>query len=92
MAVKASMWPPIESTWAAITSAVRCFVPLNTMCSMKWLMPETSAPLVAAAALQPDPDGDAADVRHRLGEQGEAVGEDFPDDHGYFWAFERERG
>ena len=47
--------------------------------------------LVAAAALQPDPDRHAADVRHRLGEQGEAVGEDFPDDHVYFWALRRER-
>ena len=33
------MCPPIESTWAAITSAGRLRVPLNTMCSMKWLMP-----------------------------------------------------
>ena len=33
------MWPPIESTWAAMTSAVRVRVPLKTMCSMKWLMP-----------------------------------------------------
>ena len=38
MAVKASMWPPIESTSAAIRSAERVFVPLNTMCSMKWLI------------------------------------------------------
>ena len=39
LAVKASMLPPMESTWRAISSAVRCLVPLNTMCSMKWEMP-----------------------------------------------------
>ena len=33
------MWPPMESTWAAMTSAGRVFVPLTTMCSMKWLIP-----------------------------------------------------
>ena len=38
--------------------------------------------LVAAAPLEPHPDGHAADVGHRLGEEGEAVGEDFLDDHG----------
>ncbi len=37
--VKASMLPPMESTWRAISSAVRCLVPLKTMCSMKWEMP-----------------------------------------------------
>ena len=39
LAVKASMLPPMESTWRAISSAVRCLVPLNTMCSMKCEMP-----------------------------------------------------
>ena len=39
MAVKASMWPPMESTSAAMASAERFLVPLKTMCSMKWLMP-----------------------------------------------------
>ena len=38
-AVNASILPPIESTWRAISSALRCFVPLNTMCSMKCEMP-----------------------------------------------------
>ena len=38
-AVKASMLPPMESTSRAICSALRFFVPLNTMCSTKWLMP-----------------------------------------------------
>ena len=42
LAVKASMWPPMESTWAAMTSAGRVFVPLKTMCSMKWLIPPCS--------------------------------------------------
>ena len=37
------MLPPMESTWRAISSAVRCFVPLKTMCSMKWEMPFDSA-------------------------------------------------
>src|SRR6185295_18096533 len=39
-AVKASMWPPIESTSEAMSSAERLRVPLKTMCSMKWLMPD----------------------------------------------------
>ncbi len=39
LAVKASMLPPIESTWRAIASAERFSVPLNTMCSMKCEMP-----------------------------------------------------
>src|SRR5215469_1239576 len=39
LAVKASMLPPMESTWRAISSAVRCLVPLKTMCSIKWEMP-----------------------------------------------------
>ncbi|SPF43193.1 exported hypothetical protein [Candidatus Sulfotelmatobacter kueseliae] len=43
LAVNASMLPPIESTWRAISSAVRCCVPLNTMCSMKWEIPFHSA-------------------------------------------------
>src|SRR6202034_1327422 len=37
--VKASILPPMESTWRAISSAVRCLVPLKTMCSIKWEMP-----------------------------------------------------
>src|SRR5271157_635397 len=41
--VKASMLPPMESTWRAISSAVRCLVPLKTMCSIKWEMPLTCA-------------------------------------------------
>ena len=40
--VKASMLPPIESTSRAMSSAVRCVVPLNTMCSTKCEMPLTS--------------------------------------------------
>ena len=32
----------MESTSAAIRSAVRFFVPLKTMCSMKWLIPVCS--------------------------------------------------
>src|SRR5215831_20467375 len=39
LAVKASMLPPMESTWRAISSAVRCLVPLKTMCSIKCEMP-----------------------------------------------------
>ena len=39
LAVNASMLPPIESTWRAISSAERFFVPLKTMCSTKWEMP-----------------------------------------------------
>ena len=39
--------------------------------------------LVAASPLQPDPDRDAADMGHRLGEEGEAVGQDFLVDHGF---------
>ena len=42
LAVNASMWPPIWSTSEAIRSAERFFVPLNTMCSMKWLIPDRS--------------------------------------------------
>jgi hypothetical protein len=34
------MNPPIESISAAIVSAERFFVPLKTMCSMKWLIPD----------------------------------------------------
>ena len=41
--VKASMCPPIESTSAAICWAVRERVPLKTMCSTKWLMPDWRA-------------------------------------------------
>src|SRR5207247_877416 len=39
--------------------------------------------LVAAAALQPDADGDAAHVRHGLGQESEAIGEDVFLNHAY---------
>src|SRR2546429_558789 len=39
LAVKASMFPPMESTCRAISSAVRLLVPLKTMCSMKCEIP-----------------------------------------------------
>src|SRR5437763_15038385 len=39
LAVKASRWPPIESADRAISSAVRFFVHLKTMCSRKCEMP-----------------------------------------------------
>ena len=39
--VKASMLPPMESTWRAMSSAERLLVPLKTMCSTKCEMPLT---------------------------------------------------
>ena len=50
--------------------AERCFVPLNTMCSMKCEMPFHSQVFVARAGLDPDPDRDGANVLHLLGDQG----------------------
>ena len=81
MAVKASMCPPIESTSEAIASAERLFVPLKTMCSMKWLRPVCSWFLVAAAPLHPHAHRDAAHVGHGFGEQRQTVGQHFFDDH-----------
>ena len=43
MAVKAFSWPPTASISSAICRAVRFSVPLNTMCSRKWLTPPSSA-------------------------------------------------
>src|SRR5206468_4867074 len=37
--VKASIWPPTESTMSAMSWALRVSVPLNRRCSMKWEMP-----------------------------------------------------
>jgi len=66
------MLPPMESTWRAISSAVRCLVPLNTMCSMKWEMPfdcgaSSREPFQAKCRWKP------TDVLHLLGDHGEAV-------------------
>ena len=69
------MLPPMESTWRAISSAVRCLVPLKTMCSMKWEMPFDLRCLIARAGLKPNADRSRADVLHLLGNNGEAVGQ-----------------
>ena len=44
MAVYAFMLPPTASISAAMSEALRLSVPLNTMCSIKWDMPD-SAPI-----------------------------------------------
>ncbi len=51
--VKASRFPPMESTSRANCWALRVVVPLKTMCSTKWEMPLRAGGLVAGAGADP---------------------------------------
>ena len=60
----------------AIVSAERVAVPLKTRCSMRWEMPAALLGLHARAGVHPDPHRHRPDVRHRLGDEADAVRED----------------
>jgi hypothetical protein len=52
---------------------------------MKWEMPFHSEVFVARTGFEPDADCDRANVRHLLGDDGEAVGQHlFTDTAGFF--------
>ena len=56
-----------------MSRTLRFRVPLNTMCSRKWLMPFCAGRFVARTDIGPDPERNGTDVRDRFADHPDAV-------------------
>ncbi len=89
LAVKASMWPPMESISSAMRSRRAVLRPLEDHVLDEVADAALLRPLVTAAPLEPHPHRHAAHRGNGLGDQGEAVVEGLLDDHVGAWGARR---